>query len=101
MGDITRLPSQQWVDTFNTNVHSFFYLSKAAMPHLAQCAPGRASIVFNASVNMAIGHPEMLDYTATKGAIVAFMRALSKQVVGEKGVRCNAVAPGPIWTPLM
>lgn len=50
---------------------------------------------------MAIGHPELIDYTATKGAMIGFMRALSNQIVGEKGVRCNAVAPGPIWTPLM
>ncbi len=50
---------------------------------------------------MAVGHPELIDYTATKGAMIGFMRALSNQIVGEKGVRCNAVAPGPIWTPLM
>lgn len=50
---------------------------------------------------MAIGRPELIDYTATKGAMIGFMRALSNQIVGEKGVRCNAVAPGPIWTPLM
>lgn len=50
---------------------------------------------------MAVGHPELIDYTATKGAMIAFMRALSNQVVGDKGIRCNAVAPGPIWTPLM
>ena len=50
---------------------------------------------------MAVGHPELIDYTATKGAMVGFMRALSNQIVGEKGIRCNAIAPGPIWTPLM
>ncbi len=50
---------------------------------------------------MAVGHPELVDYSATKGAIVGFMRALNDQLVGEKGIRCNAVAPGPIWTPLM
>lgn len=91
------LPTEQWHETFNTNIHSFFYITKSAIPHLA---PGSA-ICFNASINMAVGHPELLDYTATKGAIVAFMRAISNQVVGEKGIRCNAVAPGPIWTALM
>lgn len=63
--------------------------------------PKGATINFNASINMAVGHPELVDYTATKGAIVGLMRALSNQIVGDKGIRCNAVAPGPIWTPLM
>ena len=97
--DITKLESAQWVKVFETNMHSFFYICKAAVPALAQSP--YATITFDASINPAIGHPELLDYTATKGAIIAFMRALSNQVVGEKGIRCNAVAPGPIWTPLM
>lgn len=59
------------------------------------------SIVFDASINPSVGHPELIDYTATKGAIVGFARALSNQIVGEKGIRVNVVAPGPIWTPLM
>lgn len=97
--DITELPSEQWLRTFDTNIHSFFYIVKAAIPYLEKSP--YPSINFNASINMAVGHPELLDYTATKGAIIAFMRALSNQVVGEKGIRCNAVAPGPIWTPLI
>lgn len=97
--DITKLSSEQWLDTFNTNIHSFFFLSKAAIPELEKSP--YATITFNASINMAVGHPQLLDYTATKGAIIAFMRALSNQIVGDKGIRCNAVAPGPIWTPLM
>lgn len=96
---ILDLPSEQWVNTFDTNIHSFFYISKAAVPHLEKSE--WPSITFNASINMAVGRPDLLDYTATKGAIVAFMRALSNQVVGDKGIRCNAVAPGPIWTPLI
>ena len=60
-----------------------------------------STIAFNASINMAVGHPELIDYTATKGAMIGFMRALSNQIVGDKGIRCNAVAPGPIWSPLM
>ncbi|KAM5530600.1 hypothetical protein V8D89_015608 [Ganoderma adspersum] len=96
------LSTQQWHETFATNVHSFFHICKAlignaAVPHLQ---PG-SSITFNASINMATGHPELVDYSATKGAIIGFMRALSNQLVGEKGIRCNAVAPGPIWTPLI
>lgn len=91
------LPTEQWHETFATNIHSFFYICKAAVPRLI---PG-STIVFNASINMAVGHPELVDYTATKGAIVAFMRSLSNQIVGDKNIRCNAVAPGPIWTPLL
>ncbi|PCH33883.1 NAD(P)-binding protein [Wolfiporia cocos MD-104 SS10] len=95
--DLTTLPSEQWHNTFDTNIHAFFYICKAAIPHMK---PG-STINFNASINMAIGHPELIDYTATKGAIIAFMRALSNQVVGDKGIRCNAVAPGAVWTPLI
>ncbi|KAI0931844.1 hypothetical protein AcW2_000632 [Taiwanofungus camphoratus] len=91
------LPTEQWHETFDTNIHSFFYICKAAIPHL----PPGATINFNASINMAVGHPQLIDYTATKGAMVGFMRALSNQLVGDKGIRCNAVAPGPIWTPLI
>ena len=112
---LPELPTQQWLETFDTNIHSFFYICKVrasrapqvvfsmlnvlqtAIPHLEE----GSTITFNASINMAVGHPELIDYTATKGAMVGFMRALSNQIVGEKGVRCNAVAPGPIWTPLM
>jgi len=95
--DITSLPSEQWLDVFDTNIHSFFYISKAAIPHM----PKGSTIVMDASINMAVGHPQLIDYTATKGAIIAFMRALSNQIVGDKGIRCNCVAPGPIWTPLI
>ncbi|KAI0734635.1 hypothetical protein C8Q72DRAFT_919472 [Fomitopsis betulina] len=91
------LPTEQWHNVFDTNIHSFFYICKAAIPHM----PKGATINFNASINMAVGHPELVDYTATKGAIVGLMRALSNQIVGDKGIRCNAVAPGPIWTPLI
>ncbi|RPD81893.1 NAD-P-binding protein [Lentinus tigrinus ALCF2SS1-7] len=91
------LPTEQWHETFDTNIHSFFYICKAAIPHLEQ----GSTIVFDASINMAVGHPELIDYTATKGAMIGFMRALSNQIIGDKGIRCNAVAPGPIWTPLI
>ncbi|KAH8115911.1 NAD-binding protein [Phellopilus nigrolimitatus] len=96
---LTSLPSEQWQDVFDTNINSFFYIVKTALPHMPEHADG--TIVFCASVNPSVGHPELVDYTATKGAIVGFARALSNQIVGDKGIRVNVVAPGPIWTPLI
>lgn len=94
--DIKDLPEDQWLHTFNTNIHPFFYLSKYALPHMK----GGASIINNASINAYIGRPDLLDYTSTKGAIVSFTRGLSNQYVS-KGIRVNAIAPGPVWTPLI
>ncbi|KAL5498717.1 hypothetical protein ACEPAH_2072 [Sanghuangporus vaninii] len=99
IGDVSSIPTEQWNDVFTTNIHSFFYIVKAALPHIPTF--NNSTIVFCASVNPSIGHPGLLDYTATKGAIVGFARALSNQIVGEKGIRVNVVAPGPIWTPLV
>ncbi|KAA1467956.1 NAD-P-binding protein [Dentipellis sp. KUC8613] len=95
--DIATLPSEQWHETFQTNVNSFFYMVKHSLDRIKS----GGSIIFNASVNPFVGHPELVDYTATKGAIIGFMRALSNQIVGKRGIRVNAVAPGPIWTPLI
>lgn len=75
---------------------SFFYLTKYAQPHLKS----GDTIVVNASINAFVGRPDLLDYTSTKGAIISFMRAMSNQLLG-KGIRVNAVAPGPVWTPLI
>ncbi|KAK7969904.1 short-chain dehydrogenase [Apiospora saccharicola] len=94
--DIADLTEDQWVKTFNTNIHPFFYISKYALPHMR---PG-CTIINNASINAYIGRPDLLDYTSTKGAIVSFTRGLSNQFV-HKGIRVNAVAPGPVWTPLI
>ncbi|KAH9876072.1 hypothetical protein J1614_003951 [Plenodomus biglobosus] len=94
--DIKDLDEDQWVHTFNTNIHPFFYLSKYALPHMKK----GSTIINNASINAYIGRPDLLDYTSTKGAIVAFTRGLSNQYVS-KGIRVNAVAPGPVWTPLI
>jgi NAD(P)-dependent dehydrogenase (short-subunit alcohol dehydrogenase family) len=88
--DIKDLPEEQWVHTFNINIHSFFYISKYALPHMK----AGATIINNASINAYIGRPDLLDYTSTKGAIVSFTRGLSNQYVS-KGIRVNAVAPGP------
>lgn len=94
--DIQDLPEDQWVNAFNTNIHPFFYLSKYTIPHM----PWGSTIINNASINAYTGRPDLLDYTSTKGAIVSFTRALSNQQIG-KGIRVNAVAPGPVWTPLI
>ncbi|WPH00687.1 Hypothetical protein R9X50_00351700 [Acrodontium crateriforme] len=94
--DISVLSEEQWEKTFVTNVHPFFYLAKYTLPHMK---PGDV-IINNASINAYIGRPDLLDYTSTKGAIVSFTRGLSNQYVS-KGIRVNAVAPGPVWTPLI
>lgn len=86
----------QWLHTFNTNIHPYFFLAKYALPHMKR----GSTIINNASINAYVGRPDLLDYTSTKGAIVSFTRGLSNQQVG-KGIRVNAVAPGPVWTPLI
>jgi len=93
---IEGITAEQLERTFRTNIFAMFYLTKAAMPHLK---PGSA-IVNSCSVTAFKGSPQLLDYSATKGAIVAFTRSLSQGVV-EKGIRVNSVAPGPVWTPLI
>jgi len=87
---------QQVERTFRTNIFSMFYLTKAALAHMKE----GAAIINTTSVTAYQGHKTLLDYAATKGAIVAFTRALSQAVI-DKGIRVNAVAPGPIWTPLI
>jgi len=93
--DITDITVEQLQRTFQTNIFSMFYLVQAARPHLKE----GAAIVNCTSVTMYQGSKELLDYSATKGAITAFTRSLSENLV-EDGIRVNAVAPGPIWTPL-
>ena len=93
---ILDLPEEQWELSFQTNVHPFFYLSKYALPHMTK----GDTIINNASVNAYIGRPDMLDYTSTKKAIVSFTRALNDQLIG-RGIRVNAIAPGPVWTSLI
>jgi len=101
VSDITELDAKHWLDTFDTNIHSFFYLTKAAVPHLEKSPTKQPTIVFNDSINAFKGHPELVDYTATKGAILGFARSLNAQLTGKTGIRVNCVAPGPIWTPLI
>lgn len=93
--DIAELSTEQFDATFKTNVYALFWLCKAALPHLE---PG-ASIITTSSVQAYTPSPHLLDYASTKSAINTFSKALAQQV-GEKGIRVNVVAPGPIWTPL-
>lgn len=94
--DVADISTDQLERTFRTNVFAMFHLAKAAVPHLGE----GASIINSTSVTAYQGNPLLVDYSATKGAIVAFTRALSQQLIN-KGIRVNAVAPGPIWTPLI
>lgn len=94
--DIQELSSEEFEYTFKTNVYAMFALCKAALPHLQ---PG-SSIINVASIQAYQPSPNLLAYAATKGAIITFTKALSDMAI-EKGVRVNAVAPGPIWTPLI
>ncbi len=93
--DVTEITPEQLQRTFQTNMFSMFYLVQAARPHLKS----GAAIVNCTSVTMYKGSGGLLDYSATKGAITAFTRSLSENLVKD-GIRVNAVAPGPIWTPL-
>jgi NAD(P)-dependent dehydrogenase (short-subunit alcohol dehydrogenase family) len=93
---IEDVTAHQLERTFQVNVFSMFHLVKAALPHLSE----GSAIVNTASVTAYQGNPSMIDYTASNGAIVAFTRALANQLV-ERGIRVNAVAPGPVWTPLI
>jgi NAD(P)-dependent dehydrogenase (short-subunit alcohol dehydrogenase family) len=94
--NIEEISAEEWEATFRTNVHAMFYLSKAALRHMK---PG-AAIVNTASINSKSPTPQLLAYATTKGAIANFTAGLA-QLVAEKGVRVNCVAPGPIWTPLI
>ena len=93
---ITKITERQLERTFRTNIFSFFFMTQAVMPHFK-----KGGIILNTtSVTAYQGSPKLLDYSSTKGAIVAFTRSLS-QALADKKIRVNAVAPGPIWTPLI
>lgn len=93
---IENITADQLERTFRTNIFAQFYLTKLALPHL----PEGSSIINTASVTAFKGNAILIDYSSTKGAIVAFTRSLSQSLV-KKGIRVNAVAPGPVWTPLI
>ena len=94
--DLRKITPKQLERTFRTNIFSFFFLTQAALPHLKK----GSAIVNTSSVTAYRGSPALLDYSATKGAIISFTRSLAHALV-KKGIRVNAVAPGPIWTPLI
>lgn len=94
--DIEEISDEEWERTFAVNISAMFYLTKAAVKHMA---PG-SSIINTASVNADMPSPQLLAYATTKGAIQNFTGGLA-QLLAEKGIRANAVAPGPVWTPLI
>jgi NAD(P)-dependent dehydrogenase (short-subunit alcohol dehydrogenase family) len=93
---IADISAEQLERTFRTNIFAMFYMVKAALPHLKQ----GARIINTASVTAYRGSPQLLDYSSTKGAIVAFTRSLAQALI-KQGIHVNGVAPGPIWTPLI
>ena len=94
--DLRKISAEQLVQTFRTNIFAYFFMAKAALDHLK---PGGV-ILNTTSVTAYAGNKQLLDYSATKGAIVSFTRSLALALV-ERGIRVNGVAPGPIWTPLI
>jgi len=94
--DIRDISTEQLLETFSVNIFAMFWLTKAVLPYMKQ----GGSIINTTSVTAYRGSAALLDYSATKGAIVSFTRSLSANLV-EKGIRVNGVAPGPIWTPLI
>jgi len=89
------ISDEQWDHTFRTNIYGYFYMAKAALPHMND----GAAIVNCGSVTGLRGNKHLLDYSSTKGAINAFTKSLAQNLV-ERGIRVNCVAPGPVWTPL-
>ncbi|HKO97636.1 MAG TPA: SDR family oxidoreductase [Pyrinomonadaceae bacterium] len=92
---LEELSVEQWDRTFKTNIYGYFYMTKAALPHLEK----GSAIINTGSITGLEGSKKLLDYSATKGAIHAFTKSLAQNLV-EKGIRVNCVSPGPVWTPL-
>jgi NAD(P)-dependent dehydrogenase (short-subunit alcohol dehydrogenase family) len=94
--DLSELSDAQWRRTFAVNIDSFFYVTKAALRHLT----GGGAIINTASINGLRGNKTLIDYSATKGAVIALTYSLA-QALADRGIRVNCVAPGPVWTPLI
>jgi NAD(P)-dependent dehydrogenase (short-subunit alcohol dehydrogenase family) len=93
---LEEITPEQWEQTFRTNIHAYFFLTRAALPHMGE----GSSIINTTSVNAYKGNPKLIGYSATKGAIVTFTRSIALSLV-DRGIRANGVAPGPVWTPLI
>jgi NAD(P)-dependent dehydrogenase (short-subunit alcohol dehydrogenase family) len=95
VNDFEDLTEEHFDRTLKTNLYGYFHMAKAAVPHM----PPGSAIVMTGSVTGLLGNKDLLDYSMTKGGIHAFTRSLSTHLI-RKGIRVNAVAPGPVWTPL-
>jgi NAD(P)-dependent dehydrogenase (short-subunit alcohol dehydrogenase family) len=95
--DFAAIPDEQVERTFRTNILGMFWITRAALPHM----PEGGSIINTTSITAYKGSPQLIDYASTKGAILAFTRSLSQALWEQRKIRVNAVAPGPIWTPLI
>jgi NAD(P)-dependent dehydrogenase (short-subunit alcohol dehydrogenase family) len=93
---LEEITTEQWDRTFRTNIYSYFWVTRAALPHLGE----GAAIINTASINGLRGNKTLIDYSATKGAILAFTYSMAQALV-ERKIRVNSVAPGPVWTPLI
>ncbi|NMH95202.1 SDR family oxidoreductase [Pseudonocardia bannensis] len=94
--ELEKISDERWLRTFDVNVHSYFRVTKAALPHLGQ----GSSIINTGSVNGLRGNRSLIDYSASKGAVTALTYSLAQALV-DRGIRVNCVAPGPVWTPLI
>ncbi|MEH3138593.1 MAG: SDR family oxidoreductase [Mycobacterium kyogaense] len=96
VSDLTEISEEQWRRTFAVNIDSFFHVTKAALAHL----PDGSAIINTGSINGLRGNKSLIDYSATKGAVIALTYSLA-QSLSERKIRVNCVAPGPVWTPLI
>jgi len=96
VASLDELDDEQWEHTFAVNIHSYFRVTKAALRHMGE----GSAIVNTSSINGLRGNKTLIDYSATKGAINAFTHSMAQNLV-DRGIRVNAVAPGPVWTPLI
>jgi NAD(P)-dependent dehydrogenase (short-subunit alcohol dehydrogenase family) len=96
LDDFADITTEQWTRTFDVNIHSFFHVTQAALHHLGE----GSAIINTASINGLRGNKSLIDYSATKGAVIALTYSLAQSLV-DRGIRVNCVAPGPVWTPLI